>query len=185
MAASRHPGASCVVATRNDRTADVGERESRGTVLVNMDLTQFLLIVHIAAAGTWLGANIMQAVVPSLMAKQGAEAAAGWYRVGAGLSKKLYMPAAILILITGIWMVLRVDAYGFGTRFVTIGFVMIILGVVLGIAVFAPGGEAAAEAIESGDQSRIKKATAKLATWGTVDTLLLLFTIGAMVTRWS
>ena len=149
-----------------------------------MDLNSALLIVHIAAAGTWLGANLVQAVVPSMMAKQGMEATAGWYRVSAGFNR-LYMPAGILLLATGVWLVLQIDAYGFGTRFVTVGFVMIVLGVVLGIAVFAPGGEAAAEAIESGDQSRIKKATAKLATWGTVDTLLLLFTIGAMVTRWS
>ena len=149
-----------------------------------MDLNSFLLTVHIAAAGTWLGANMVQAVVPSMMAKQGPAAAAGWYRTAAGFNR-LYMPAGILLLATGIWMVLRIEAFGFSSLFVTIGFVMIVIGVVLGIAVFAPGGEAAADAIESGDQNRIKKATAKLAMWGTVDTLLLLFTIGAMVIRWS
>lgn len=127
---------------------------------------------------------MVQAVVPSMMAKQGPEAAAGWYRVAAGFNR-LYMPAGILLLATGIWMVIRLEAYGFSTLFVTIGFVMIVIGVVLGIAVFAPGGEAAAEAIESGDQARIKKAAAKLATWGSVDTLLVLFTIAVMVIRWS
>ena len=150
-----------------------------------MDLNNLLLIVHIAAASTWLGANVMQAVVPPMMANQGVDAVAGWYRVGAGLSRKLYMPASILILITGIWMVLRVEAFGFGTRFVTIGFVVIVVGAILGIFVFTPVGKAAAEAIESGDQNRLKKATTKLAMWGTVDTLLILFTIGAMVIRWS
>ncbi len=150
-----------------------------------MDLNSFLLIIHIAAAATWFGANIMQAVVPPLMAKQSVEAVAGWYRVGAGLSKKLYMPAALLILVTGIWMVLRIEAFGLGTRFVTVGFVVIIIGAILGIVVFTPGGEAAAEAVESGDQSRIKASSAKLAMWGTVDTLLILFAIGVMVIRWS
>jgi len=150
-----------------------------------MEFNEILLVLHIAAAGTWFGANIMQAVVPPMMAKQSAEGVAAWYRTGAGLSKKLYMPASILILITGVWMVLRIEAFGFGTRFVTVGFTVIVVAAILGIFVFTPGGEAAAEAVESGDQGRIKKATAKLATWGTVDTLLILFTIGVMVIRWS
>lgn len=150
-----------------------------------MEFNEILLVLHIAAAGTWLGANIMQAVVPPMMAKQSAEGVAAWYRAGAGLSKKLYMPASILILITGVWMVLRIEAYGFGTRFVTVGFTVIVVGAILGIFVFTPGGEAAAEAVESGDQGRIKRATARLATWGTVDTLLVVFTIGVMVIRWS
>ena len=150
-----------------------------------MDLGAILLVVHIAAAGTWLGANVMQAVVPPMMGRQGAEAVAGWYRVAAELAKRLYMPAAILLLITGVWMVLRIDAYGFGSMFVIIGFGMIVVGAILGIVVFDPGSKAAAEAVESGDPGRIKTARSKLTTWGTVDTLLLLFTITAMVLRWS
>lgn len=150
-----------------------------------MDLTDILLIFHIAAAGTWFGANVIQAVAPPMMAKQGAEAVAGWYRVAANLSKNLYIPAAVLLLITGVWMVLRIDAFGFGTRFVTIGFAMIVVGAILGIVVLGPGAAAAAQAVESGDQGRIKATAAKLATWGTVDTLLVLLTIGAMVTAWS
>lgn len=150
-----------------------------------MEFNEILLTLHIAAAATWFGANIIQAVVPPMMAKQSVEAVAGWYRVGAGLSKKLYTPASILVLITGVWMVLRIEAFGFGTRFVTVGFTVIVVGAILGIFVFTPGGEAAAEAVESGDQSRIEKTTAQLATWGTVDTLLILFTIGTMVIRWS
>jgi len=79
--------------------------------------------------------------------------------------------------------VLESDAYGFGSVFVTIGFGMIVVGALLGIVIFGPGGEAAAEAIESGDQSVIRAAVARITRWGLVDTLLLLFTITAMVMR--
>lgn len=150
-----------------------------------MSLREVLLVVHIAAAASWFGANIIQALAPSMMAKQGPAAAAGWYRTASGLSKKLYMPASILVLITGIWMVLIVEAFEFGSLFVTIGFAMVVIGAILGIVVFDPGSRAAAEAIESGDQPRIKAAVSKIAMWGTVDTLLLLFTITAMVTAWK
>jgi hypothetical protein len=148
-----------------------------------MELRDVLLILHIAGAGTWLGANVVQAMAPSLAGKQGPAAQAGWYRVAAKLSSRLYMPAAILILATGIWMVLLEDAYGFGTLFVTIGFGMIVIGALLGIFVFDRGSQQAASAIEAGDQSAIKSATGRVAAFGVLDTVLLLFTITAMVLR--
>jgi Predicted integral membrane protein (DUF2269) len=148
-----------------------------------MELRDILLILHIAGAGAWLGANVVQAMAPSLAAKQGPAAQAGWFRIAAKLSSRLYMPAAILILITGIWMVLLDDAYGFGTLFVTIGFGMIIVGAILGILVFDRGSQQAATAIEAGDQAAIRSVTGRLAGFGVLDTLLLLFTITAMVLR--
>lgn len=150
-----------------------------------MELGDVLLVLHIIGAGTWLGANIIQAVAPSAAARQGPAVAAGWYRVAAGLSKKVYMPAAILLVVTGVWMVIRSDAYDFGTFFVTIGLGMIVIGAVLGIYVFDPGSKWAADLIEAGEESKIKIATNRLAVFGTVDTLLLIFTITAMVLRLS
>lgn len=150
-----------------------------------MTYRQILLVLHIAGAGTWLGANVMQAVVPPMAARAGGATLASWYRITAGLGKRLYIPAAVLILVTGVLMVLENDAYGFGTRFVTIGFGMVVVGAALGSLVFEPGGVAAAEAIESEDQSAIRRHVAKLTRFGLIDTLLLLFTITAMVLRWS
>jgi hypothetical protein len=148
-----------------------------------MTYREILLVLHIVGAGTWLGANIVQAVVPPIAARSGTAALAGWYRVTAELSRRLYMPAAILILLTGVALVLESEAYGFGSIFVTVGFGMIIIGAILGIVVFGPAGESAAEAVESEDHPRIKSAVSRLTTWGLVDTLLLLFTITAMVIR--
>ncbi|HJS71489.1 MAG TPA: DUF2269 family protein [Acidimicrobiia bacterium] len=148
-----------------------------------MTYRDILLVLHIAGAGTWLGANVVQAVVPPAAARAGEATLAGWYRITGAMSKTLYMPAAILILITGILLVVESDAYGFGSLFVTIGFGMIVVGAILGITVFGPGGEAAAEAVETGDQPVIRTAVARLTRWGVIDTLLLLFTITVMVLR--
>ena len=148
-----------------------------------MELRDILLVVHIAAAGTWLGANVMQAMVPSLAARQGPQTAAGWYRVTAQLSTRLYMPIGIVVLITGVWMVLDGDDFSFADAFVGIGFTMIVVGALLGKFVFEPGSMRAAEAVESGDKGAIKTAAGRLAAFGTVDTLLLVFTITAMVLR--
>jgi uncharacterized membrane protein len=150
-----------------------------------VSLRDLLLILHISGAGVWLGANVLQAVVPRMAAIHGTEAVAGWYRVAAKLGNRVYVPASLVILITGISLVLRDDAYGFGTRFVTVGFAMIVIGAVLGVVVFERTSKVAAEAIESGDDPRIRVAITKLGAFEALDTLLLLLTITAMVTRWS
>jgi hypothetical protein len=148
-----------------------------------MTYRHILLVLHIAGAGTWLGANLVQAVVSPAAARLGTAAVAGWYRLTSVLVRRLYIPAAILILVTGVLLVLENEAYEFGTTFVTIGMAMIVVGAVLGMVVFGPGGEAAAVAVESGDVSRIRSAVARIAGWGIVDTLLLLVTITVMVLR--
>ena len=113
----------------------------------------------------------------------GVEATSGWYRVAAQLVKKLYMPAAILLLVTGVFLVLQDGSIGFTSLFVMIGFGMIVIGALFGIFVFDPGSVAAAQAVESADQSRIRATSGRLATFGTIDTLLLLFTMTVMVLR--
>lgn len=150
-----------------------------------MNFRDILLVLHIAGAGVWLGANVVQAVTPPLAASQGPEVLAGWYRITARLSSRLYMPAGITILITGIFLVLESDAYGFDSLFVGIGMGMIVVGAVLGIVVFGPGGERAAQAIDSGDSGRARSETARLTGFGVLDTLLLLFTVIVMVLRWG
>ncbi|MGA7097942.1 MAG: DUF2269 family protein [Acidimicrobiia bacterium] len=148
-----------------------------------MGLEDVLLVFHIAAAGTWLGANLVQAIVPPLAAKEGPATEAGWYRIAARLSRSLYMPVSIVILVTGVWMVLIDDAYGFTNAFVNIGFAMIVVGAVLGILVFDPGSRNAAEAIVSGDAEAMRVTRFRIAAFGVLDTLLILFTMTAMVLR--
>ncbi len=148
-----------------------------------MQLRDVLLVLHIAGAAAWLGANILQGYVPVLAARQGTEAVAGWYRVTGELSKKFYMPASILVLATGIWMVLIDDSIAFEDPFIAIGIGMVVVGALLGILVYSPGSEDAAVAIESRDENAVAKTTGKLARFGALETILLLITIAVMVTR--
>ena len=92
-------------------------------------------------------------------------------------------PAAVVILITGFWMVIRDSLYEFEQTFVAIGILMVIVGAVLGMRVFGPGGREAADLHEAGDVSAAAKTHKRLAMFGAIDTALLIFTIWAMVTR--
>jgi hypothetical protein len=151
-----------------------------------MDLRDVLLLTHLIGVGTWLGANVVQMVAPGLARAQGSTVAAGWMRMGAGFGKKLYTPVGILVLASGIGLVLVSDGvYSFGDLFVTIGFAVVIIAAILGAMVFTPGAEKAAVAIESGDEAGIAAATGRLARFGALDTLLLLFAMVAMIIRWQ
>lgn len=142
-----------------------------------------LLIVHIAAAGAWLGANIVQIAGQRMMAARPPEARAAWYRVTGDLAGPVYIPAGVLLVVTGSWMVLTIDAYSFADAFVIIGLAVVVVGAILGNSVFSPRSEAAADALEAGDNSRLRDATSKLAIFGLLDTLLVLFAITVMVLR--
>jgi uncharacterized membrane protein len=143
-----------------------------------------VLVIHVLAAATWFGANVTQVVVTPRMERVGGAAAAEWMRSTVLMGTRLYTPAAILSLITGIVLVLDRD-YSFGSLFVTLGFITVIVGAVVGIRVFGPVGEERAAAYDSGDQSGIERTGNKLRMFGLLDTVLLVVTITAMVTTWG
>jgi hypothetical protein len=145
-----------------------------------------MLWLHLVGVGTWLGANVVQMVAPPLAAAQGRETLAGWMRMGASFGRRIYMPVGILVLLSGIVLVLGSDGtYSFGSLFVTIGMAVVIIAAILGAMVFTPGAEKAAEAIEAGDEAGTRSATARLARFGALDTILLLFAMAVMIIRWE
>ncbi len=149
-----------------------------------MTASEMFLFLHIAAAGIWLGANIVQIAVPALGRSEGANFSAGWLRIGAKLGRILYMPVGVLLLASGVGLVLTSEGvYEFSDLFVSIGFAVIIIGAVLGAAVFAPGGFKAAEAFERGDETTGRATTRRLSAFGALDTLLVLFAIIVMILR--
>jgi uncharacterized membrane protein len=95
----------------------------------------------------------------------------------------IFTPAAVILLITGVWMVLRESVYEFEQTFVAIGIVMVIIGAVFGMRIFGPGGRELADLHEAGDTAKAGQAHQRLAMFGSIDIVLLVFTIWAMVTR--
>ncbi|MDJ0924020.1 MAG: DUF2269 family protein [Acidimicrobiia bacterium] len=142
-----------------------------------------LLFLHIIGAGVWLGASVTQFVVTPALRNAGGAPAAAWMRQTVRLGTAVLMPAAVLLLVTGVWMVLREDVYEFEQAFVAIGIAMVVVGAVLGTRVFGPEGKKAAESHEAGDEAAASESHRRIAMFGAIDVLLLLFTIWAMVKR--
>ncbi len=149
-------------------------------------MEETLLTIHILAAGTWLGANVLQFIVTPQMQKVGGTVAAGWHRTAVGLGKTLYMPAAIIALITGFGLLnAGTNDFSMGDPFVSIGFLTVIIGSAMGMAFLAPQGRKAADARESGDDTTAKDAEKKIAAAAVLDTVLIVVTIAAMVGQWG
>jgi len=75
--------------------------------------------------------------------------------------------------------------YEFSDAFVSIGFLAVIIGAVLGMAVFGPGSRKLTEAIHRNDAMAERSLTSRIQAFGILDTLVLLVTIVAMVSKWG
>ena len=146
----------------------------------------FLLYLHIVGAGTWLGANFMQAAVGRRLVTTSSQVAAAWTRGLVTGGTRLYNIAGVLVLLTGIGLVLTSNGtYSFGDAFVLVGFAMMIVGGAVGGGVLGRGNKRAAVLYEEGGQSaELPPLQKRLVMWGIIDTVLLLVTILAMVYRW-
>jgi uncharacterized membrane protein len=143
-------------------------------------MRNFLLFLHIAAGGTWLGANFAQGVISPRLLRADHATAASWARTTIRMGNVLYPPAGAIVLITGVLLVLN-TTYEFSNAFVVIGMAVVIIGILTGILVFAPQGRRSAEMHEAGGSPELPRVNARILQFAVLDTLLVLFAIFAMV----
>ena len=143
-----------------------------------------LLVLHIVGVATWLGANMVQFLSTRRLVAQGGQVAAAWTATTLLWGRILYMPAAVLVLVTGTWLVLD-GAWEFSDVFVSVGFTVIIIATILGIVVTAKIGERATAAFGAGDDAAGNAEINKLMSWAILDTVLIVIAIIAMVGKWG
>lgn len=147
---------------------------------------KILLVIHIISVALWLGSNISMGIGSGRAVGASNEINAWWADVQGFLGKTLRNVAFVLLLLTGIGMVtMSDDMYKFKNPFVSVGFLVVIIGGALGGMVFAPGCRKIAEAFRNGDTAAGKKEIDKLGLVGTVESLLVVVTILFMVFKWG
>ena len=146
---------------------------------------QFVLWIHILAAASWFGGGVATQIGGQIFAAEPESSRAGWYRLVLRLGQILYTPAAVIVLISGILLVTGNEAYGFDATFVSIGFLSVIVGAGLGMAVYGPRSRAASAALESGDAGAASSAIARIRQAGLLELALLAVTIASMVWKWG
>ncbi len=143
-----------------------------------------LLWLHVLAAATWFGAAVAVMVTTPRMRTAGGDVAAGWQRHTVMLGARLFTPAAVVALATGVGLVLESNgAYEWESTFVVLGFAMVIVGAFVGIRIYAPSGRRAAELHEAGETSGLDAIYGRVRTVAWVELFLLALTIYAMVAK--
>lgn len=146
---------------------------------------QFLLWIHILAAASWFGGGVATMIGGRFFDEEAEPVQAGWYRTVLRLGQVLYTPAAVLVLLTGVSLVTGSEAYGFGSTFVSIGFLAVIVGAGLGMGVYGPKSREAAEAFDRGNEGAAAAAVSRLRLVGGLELVLLAVTIASMVWKWG
>ena len=149
-------------------------------------LYNILLVLHIIGVALWLGANFSMGVAANRTVGASNEINAWWAGVQGLMGKTMKNAAFILLLLTGLGMVSRADdGIEFKNPFVSIGFLVVIVGGALGGMVFAPGARKAVDAFTQGDSAGGKAAVDKLGLVGMAESLLVVVTILFMVFKWG
>lgn len=148
-------------------------------------MRDLLLVLHIVGVATWLGANMVQFLSTKRLVAQGSQVAAAWTGMTLLWGRILYMPAAILVLVTGTWLVIDSKWAEFSHVFVSVGFTVIIISTILGIVVIAKIGERARAAFSAGDDAAGNAEINRLIPWAVLDTVLIVLAIIAMVGQWG
>jgi hypothetical protein len=144
-----------------------------------------VLALHIVGVSGWLGANFVQAVLTPRFAKERADVAAAWTRQTIWLGERYYVAVGALIAITGVILVLDSDTpWEWGDGFVWVGIAVVIVGAVLGVAVFGPLAKQRVAALESGDDATARATVGKIIPFAVLDTVLVLLAVLAMVHKW-
>jgi uncharacterized membrane protein len=152
-----------------------------------------VLFVHISAAVIAFGGTFTYGLVQAIVTRPGQRRHVPfWHRVQHEIGNKLITPAAILILLAGVYLA-AVGNYDFGKIFVSMGIVLVVVLLGLGHAFFSPAERRAAEAAErdiaaAGDGEVVLGAeyqvlAKRLAAVGIASNLLVLVAIFVMVVK--
>ncbi len=147
-----------------------------------------LLTIHILGACIWLGANVVGFIVnPQINPAARVIASDHWHHTVVGFKRYLYMPAYLIVLITGVLLVTAVDGspYEMSDTFVMIGLIAILAGAVLGEFYIARQSRKVAAAYDADDKRTAASIEQKLAIASLVDMAVIVVAIVAMVSTWG
>jgi uncharacterized membrane protein len=139
-------------------------------------LYEWLLFLHVLAAMVWVGGLVALVVFGNYVLRSGDPAAVarfvGSLRV---VGPVMLMPAAVLVLVLGVWMVLTGD-WSFGQTWVWLALVLLAAAVLVGVGFLSRSGLAAERAVQAGDHPL---AVRQLRRWSQGMLLVLLLLVVA------
>ncbi len=148
-----------------------------------MTLANILKLVHIFSAMVWIGGEIMLGILFERAQRSRDEGTLrGLLSQGGFIGKAIFNPAGIVTLAAGVWLGIEGD-YDFGEAWISIGFVGIAIGAILGMAFYPKVFDRGLAGIEAGgiDGAETQASLKSLRQVSTIELLVLLIVVWAMV----
>ena len=148
-----------------------------------MTLAEILKLVHVVAVIIWLGGSFMLGfILEKAQASEDEATVLGITKMAEFIGKAVFNPAGIITLLAGIWLVIEAD-YEFSEAWISIGFLGVALGAILGMAFYPKALKAVQDGIEADGLlgNDTLGALRKLRLVSTIEWLLLIMVVGAMV----
>ena len=150
-----------------------------------INLYSIFKFLHIVAVIVWLGSLFTTSVVTARVAREGNQSAmASLARQSEFLGRSVIGPAAALVLIAGVVMVID-GGIGFGTLWIAWGIGAVIVSMGLGGTALRRSGQELGRllASEGRDEDAVHSAQRRLRTLSMINVVVLLSTVWMMVVK--
>lgn len=145
-----------------------------------MTLFETLKLIHVLAAIVWLGGGIITQFFAVRMKAAEPQHRLGFARDLVFVGQRVYAPAALVALGTGLWMVLDRDAYQFTQAWIVIGLGGLVVTILLAVGLVIPRTKQAIGLIEAGNGPAAGPIIAQVTRGGRVAVLILALATWAM-----
>jgi uncharacterized membrane protein len=130
-----------------------------------MPLDRWLLVAHIAGAAVWIGGGVMLSVI-GLRARRSTDVAAvgEFARLISYAGLRVLMPAVVVVLVSGLWMVLTGSAWSLTQLWIILALIAFAAAFVIG-AVFLSRSALRLERVASESPPDLEVAHAAIGRW--------------------
>jgi uncharacterized membrane protein len=139
-----------------------------------------LLLVHVLGAMVWVGGSIIFLILGARMANAPRDEQVTFNKSMEFVGGRIFGPAAALVLVAGIWLVIEHPAYEFTQTWIVIALGGIALSIAIGLGYFSPQSKALLAELEANDPAAAGRAR-RIGQVSMFDTLILLVIVWAMV----
>ncbi len=143
------------------------------------DFDGWLKFIHVLFAILWVGGGLLVGILGMRMQKANPERVIH-FTEHTQVGGRVFSISGAVILIAGVWLVARVDFWEFSQAWISIGFLGVAVGFVLGIAFYAPQARLLITAIKENDPAAGAIAK-RIGMVSTLELVLLVVVVWAMV----
>lgn len=151
-----------------------------------MELYDWLLLIHILAAITWVGGAITLNMLATRIRRAGTpEDLVAFAGLTEWIGPRVYIPAGLVVLAMGIWMVAIEDAWRIGQLWIILALVGFGITLVGGAVYFGPEAKRIREAAqaEGPKSARVQALVRRIFVVSRFDLTLLILIVADMVLK--